>query len=110
MAAAADAESLDDLFLRLEAADVMLRIDPDVTPTMAKTPTQVRDFAKQVGMPMGDFIPVWDLDFDPRDNVRVDFQNKTINTFTPSPYMKAKAVQAIANALDLLVDRAAWNL
>ena len=39
MAAAADAESLDDLFLRLEAAGVMLRIDRDVIPTMAKTPT-----------------------------------------------------------------------
>ena len=39
MAAAADADSLTDLFLRLEAAGVMLRIDPDVIPTMAKTPT-----------------------------------------------------------------------
>jgi len=39
MAAAAHAESLDDLFLRLEAAGVMLRIDRDVIPTMAKTPT-----------------------------------------------------------------------
>ena len=39
MAAAAGAESLDDLFLRLEAAGVMLRIDTDVMPTMAKTPT-----------------------------------------------------------------------
>jgi hypothetical protein len=39
MAAAAQAESLDDLFLRLEAASVMLRIDRDVIPTMAKTPT-----------------------------------------------------------------------
>lgn len=39
MAAAAAAESLDDLFLRLEAAGVMLRIDTDITPTMAKTPT-----------------------------------------------------------------------
>jgi hypothetical protein len=39
MAAAADAESLDDLFLRLEAAGVMLRIDPAAVPTMAKTPT-----------------------------------------------------------------------
>ena len=39
MAAATDAESLDDLFLRLEAAGVMLRIDPAATPTMAKTPT-----------------------------------------------------------------------
>jgi hypothetical protein len=39
MAAAAAAESLDDLFLRLEAAGVVLRIDRDVMPTMAKTPT-----------------------------------------------------------------------
>jgi hypothetical protein len=39
MAAASDATSLDDLFLRLEAADVMLRLDDGVTPTMAKAPT-----------------------------------------------------------------------
>ena len=39
MEVAASAESLDDLFLRLEAAGVMLRIDKDVIPTMAKTPT-----------------------------------------------------------------------
>jgi hypothetical protein len=39
MTAAAAAESLDDLFLRLEAAGVMLRLDTDVVPTMAKTPT-----------------------------------------------------------------------
>lgn len=39
MAAGADAESLDDLFLRLEASGVMLRIDRDVIPMMAKTPT-----------------------------------------------------------------------
>ncbi|HEX9766851.1 MAG TPA: NAD(P)-binding protein [Nitriliruptorales bacterium] len=39
MAAAAQATSLEDLFLRLEAAGVMLRIDPDAVPTMAKTPT-----------------------------------------------------------------------
>lgn len=37
--AAAGAESADDLFLRLEAADVVFRIDTAVTPTMAKTPT-----------------------------------------------------------------------
>ncbi|HWI03416.1 MAG TPA: NAD(P)/FAD-dependent oxidoreductase, partial [Acidimicrobiales bacterium] len=39
MASAAGAESLDDLFLRLEAAGVMLRVDRDVFPLMAKTPT-----------------------------------------------------------------------
>src|SRR6185503_8007497 len=39
MAAAANAESLDDMFVRLEAAGVMLRIDRNILPTMAKTPT-----------------------------------------------------------------------
>lgn len=39
MQAASSASSLEDLFLRLEAAGTMLRIDRTVTPTMAKTPT-----------------------------------------------------------------------
>jgi hypothetical protein len=39
MTAAVDAESLDDVLLRLEAAGVVFRIDTDVLPTMAKTPT-----------------------------------------------------------------------
>lgn len=39
MEAAAAASSLDDLFFRLEAAGVMVRVDQDVAPTMAKTPT-----------------------------------------------------------------------
>jgi len=39
MEAAAAASTLDDLFLRLEDAGVMLRIDRSLTPTMAKTPT-----------------------------------------------------------------------
>jgi hypothetical protein len=37
--AAEQARSLDDLFLRLEEAGVMLRIDRSLTPTMAKAPT-----------------------------------------------------------------------
>jgi hypothetical protein len=60
---------------------------------VAKNGTQVRDYAKQVGLLIGDYIPVWDLVFDPQDNVRVDLANKVINTFNPSPYMKATAVQ-----------------
>ena len=39
MRAAGAATSLDDLFLRLEDAGIMLRIDRSVTPTMAKAPT-----------------------------------------------------------------------
>lgn len=39
MESAAEAESADDFFLRLEAAGVMMRIDRSVLPTMAKSPT-----------------------------------------------------------------------
>ena len=39
MESAAAADSLPELFLRLEAAGVLVRIDRSVTPTMAKTPT-----------------------------------------------------------------------
>jgi NAD(P)-binding Rossmann-like domain len=39
MIAAAAASTADDLFLGLEKAGVMLRIDPSVVPTMAKAPT-----------------------------------------------------------------------
>jgi hypothetical protein len=42
MQAAADATSPDDLFLRLEDAGVMVRIDQSATPTMANTPTLAR--------------------------------------------------------------------
>lgn len=37
--AAASSATLDEVFLRLEEADVMLRVDRSVTPTMAKAPT-----------------------------------------------------------------------
>ncbi|NYJ02049.1 hypothetical protein HNR19_002747 [Nocardioides thalensis] len=39
MEAAATASSLDQMFLRLEEAGVVLRIDTAITPTMARTPT-----------------------------------------------------------------------
>lgn len=55
----------------------------------AKNETQIRHFAKQNGVPIGDFIPEWEVLFDPHDNVRVDIANQTINTFVPTQYMLA---------------------
>jgi len=55
----------------------------------AKNETQVRHFAKQHGMPIGDYIPEWDLIFDPLDTVRIDPDNRTVNTFQPTSYMLA---------------------
>lgn len=56
---------------------------------MAKNETQVRHFAKQYGLPLGDFIPEWDLAFNPRHTGdRVDFNTRTINQFSPTVYMR----------------------
>lgn len=63
----------------------------DITP--AKNETQVRHFAEQFGVPLGSYIPEWDLTFNPNDSVRVDFANRSINTFQPTEYMKATAKQ-----------------
>lgn len=56
--------------------------------TIAKNETQLRHFAKQYGVSLGDFVPEWSIVFDPNDNVRVDTQNKVVNKFSPSVYMK----------------------
>lgn len=64
---------------------------------IAKNETQLRHFAKQHGVPLGDFIPEWDLTFDPHGSVRVDEQNRTVNLFLPTVYMKTapKKVRAV---------------
>lgn len=55
---------------------------------LAKNETQVRHFAKQNGLPLGDFIPEWDLIFDPHNTTRVDFQNHSVNQFALTPFQK----------------------
>lgn len=67
--------------------------DLDIYP--AKTETMLRHFADANGMPLGDFIPEWDMEFNPHDNVRVDFNNRTINTFQLTEYMRAPVRKVI---------------
>jgi hypothetical protein len=54
----------------------------------ANSETQLQHFLQQHGQPELDYIPVWDLVFDPHSEVRVDPAAKTLNTFEPSKYMK----------------------
>lgn len=86
-----------------EAASDCLDINP------AKTETQLRHFAKQYGVPMGDFVPEWDLVFDPHDVVRVDTQNRILNRFQPTQYMLnvgSKAPKAIPKTILKVMDNA----
>jgi len=56
----------------------------------AKNEKQVRDFCMQFNMPIGDFVPIWNVIFDPQDNVRVDVANKVVNLFHRTEYMRAE--------------------
>lgn len=55
----------------------------------AKNENMVRQFADSNGLRLGDNIPEWDMEFDPHQNVRVDFDNKCINTFQTTQFMRA---------------------
>lgn len=57
---------------------------------VARSEKQLRDFAAQYGIPLGDYIPEWNIIFDPNNDVRVDHATKTINLFCPTPYMLAE--------------------
>ena len=54
----------------------------------AKNENMVRQFADANGLRLGDNIPEWDMEFDPHQNVRVDFDNRCINTFQTTEFMR----------------------
>jgi hypothetical protein len=62
---------------------------------IAKNETQVRHFAEQFGVPLGSYIAEWNMSFNPHDAVRVDFDNKTINTFQLTQYMQTSVKRVI---------------
>ena len=57
---------------------------------LAKNETQVRHFAKQYGVPLGDYIPEWDIHFDPQSTTTIDIKTRTVNLYEPSTYMRSK--------------------
>lgn len=78
----------------------------------AKTETQVRHFAKQHGVPLGDFIPEWELVFDPMSkSVRVDVNNKVLNLYEPTKYQKTKVrkVTMVPPTIHKIIDHALGN-
>ena len=82
----------------------------DINP--AKNETILRDFAKQYGVPIGDFISEWDLVFDPNDSVRVDTKNKRVNRFQPSTYMlnaSTKPPKAVPKLIARVISNALGN-
>jgi hypothetical protein len=54
----------------------------------ARTESMVRQYADANGLRLGPNIPEWSMRFDPNDAARVDFKNRTVNTFERTQYMK----------------------
>jgi hypothetical protein len=56
----------------------------------ARNELQLDHWMQSQGRVLGNFIPIWDLVFDPHDTsgVIVDVENHRINTYTPTEYMK----------------------
>ncbi len=52
---------------------------------------QLRHFMKQHGQPIGDWIPDWDMCFDPHAPYVIDQKNKKINTYRRSIYFQREA-------------------
>ena len=53
----------------------------------AKNETQLDHWMRSHGRVLGDFIPVWDIQYDPRGDWVIDEDGHKLNTFRPSPYM-----------------------
>lgn len=56
----------------------------------AKNETQLDHWMRSHGRVIGDFIPVWDLQYNPREDWVVDEEEHKINTFQPTPFLKAE--------------------
>ena len=56
----------------------------------AKNETQIAHWYQSHGRAMGDFIPIWNIGFHPREDWIVDEDARRINTFRMSPYMRAE--------------------
>jgi len=54
----------------------------------ASSELQIQHYLKEKGLPEIDYIPVWNLRYDPQSDIRVDSENRTLNTYEKSSYMK----------------------
>lgn len=64
---------------------------------MAKSESQLRQFMKQHGQTLGDFIPDWDLVWNPHNPNVVDSTKNELNTYQPSDFFLIARLPHAAN-------------
>lgn len=65
----------------------------DLVVEPARSKDMVKDFLKQHGQPVKDIVTDWSLVWDPRSSTTIDVQNKIINRYIPSSFMKNSYAQ-----------------
>jgi hypothetical protein len=62
----------------------------------ARSESQLRHFMKQHGQPLGDFIPDWEMVFEPMAGFTIDQKKKRLNIYKPSEHFaRPPAKQAV---------------
>lgn len=56
---------------------------------MAKSESQLRQYMTQHGCPLGEYVPDWDIVWNPHNPLIVDTNAKELNLYNPSEYYKA---------------------
>lgn len=71
----------------------------------ARNETQIRHFATANNLSIGEFIPEWDITFDPQNNKRVDVDARVVNMFQPTVFMqsKVKPVRTIPPTIEKII-------
>lgn len=59
-----------------------------LTIAQAKSAEQLRHFLVQNYQPVGDYVPDWNMRFDPHSDTTVDVEARSINTFEPTDLMR----------------------
>ena len=62
-------------------------VDKSLVMSQAKSAEQLRHFLKQHGQPVGDFIPDWNVVFNPQSEDIITIESRTVNQFQPSEFM-----------------------
>lgn len=80
----------------------------EVTMAKAANEGRLRSFLKQHGQPVGDFIPDWELVYDPSSKIKFDPDNKRINMYTPAPITRTqkRIVKAIPPTIRKIIESA----
>jgi hypothetical protein len=80
----------------------------ELTIAKAATETRLRSFLKQHGQPVPDFVPDWDIVYDPQSEVKYDPENKIINTYAPSQFyaLEQRQVLSVPATIQKVIDHA----